>query len=150
MNINEKAAYIRGLMEGLDLDYEKKEVKIINALVDLVEEMATEVDELGEMHEELCERVDEVDQDLAAVEDILYGDEEDLDNECECDDEDEYEYMTECPTCGEKICLNEEHLKSEDFECPGCGEILELDFDDCCEGDCDCGCQEGKDCDCKE
>ena len=48
MNLTEKSAYIKGLMEGLDLDSDKKEVKVIKALVDLVEDLALTVTDLDE------------------------------------------------------------------------------------------------------
>ena len=40
MTINEKAAYLKGLMEGLQLDTEKAEGKMISAMVELLGEMA--------------------------------------------------------------------------------------------------------------
>ena len=36
MTNSEKAAYIRGLMEGMDLDPNAKETKLFNAIVDPV------------------------------------------------------------------------------------------------------------------
>lgn len=140
MNISEKAAYIKGLMEGLDLDCEKKEVKIIGAIVDLVEEMASEIGELGESYNELCNQLDEVDGDLAAVEDEVYGD---VDLE-----DDEYDYEVECPNCGDKVLLSDLSITDgSTLKCPNCGEVLDLDFS-LCEDDCDCGCHDGGSCDC--
>ena len=43
MNMTEKVAYIRGLMEGLELDASKKEVKVLNALVEVLDDMAATV-----------------------------------------------------------------------------------------------------------
>ena len=40
MNLTEKIAYIRGLCEGLKLDEEKPEVKVINAIIDLLDDMS--------------------------------------------------------------------------------------------------------------
>ena len=40
MNLTERIAYIRGLAEGLKLDESKDEVKVINAIIDLLEDMA--------------------------------------------------------------------------------------------------------------
>ena len=88
MNLTEKAAYIKGLADGLELDKETKEGKIIAALLDLVQEMADEIagihqdiDEIDEDLNYLNEYVEELDDDLQDVEDYL-------DEECECDDED--------------------------------------------------------------
>ena len=40
MTINEKAAYLKGLMEGLQLDTEKAEGKMIAAMVDLLGDLS--------------------------------------------------------------------------------------------------------------
>ena len=43
MDLNAKAAYIRGLMNGLDFDPASKNGKIIAAMMDLLEELAAAV-----------------------------------------------------------------------------------------------------------
>ena len=78
MNLTEKAAYIKGLADGLELDKETKEGKIIAALLELVQEMADEIagihqdiDEIDEDLNYLNEYVEELDDDLQDVEDYL-------------------------------------------------------------------------------
>ena len=125
MNLTEKAAYIKGLADGLELDKETKEGKIIAALLDLVDEMSNEIagiqqdiDEIDEDLNYLNEYVEELDDDLQDVEDYL-------DEECECDDEDweEDDDYCEivCPSCGETVCFDSE-LDPENLLCPACGE----------------------------
>ena len=46
MTITEKTAYIKGLAEGLALDANKPETKLINELVKLVDELANELADL--------------------------------------------------------------------------------------------------------
>ena len=48
MNLTEKAAYIKGLADGLDYDKTTKEGKILAALLDLVDEMAGAIAEIRE------------------------------------------------------------------------------------------------------
>ena len=91
MNLTEKSAYIKGLVDGLELDKETKEGKIIAALLDLVDEMANEIagiqqdiDEIDEDLNYLNEYIEELDDDLQDVEDYL-------DEECECDDDEDWE-----------------------------------------------------------
>ena len=43
MTISEKSAYLKGLMEGMNLNTESKEGKIISAIVDLLGDMAKRV-----------------------------------------------------------------------------------------------------------
>ena len=49
MNLTEKISYIRGLCDGLELDESKPEVKVLNAIVDLLDDMAFEVSDMEEL-----------------------------------------------------------------------------------------------------
>ena len=128
MTLTEKAAYIKGLAEGLGLDAEKPETKIINELLALTQDMARTIADLEEDVEYLADYVDELDDDLALVEDEVYGLEDD-DFECDgdccnCDLEDcmEEEECIEivCPSCGETVCFDST-IDPEDLACPACG-----------------------------
>ena len=46
MNLTEKISYIKGLAEGLNLDESKPEVKVINAIVELLDDMAYSVSDM--------------------------------------------------------------------------------------------------------
>ena len=133
MGITENAAYLKGLFDGYELDKASKEGKIIAGLLDLVSDMADKIDALEADNKELHEYVEELDQDLGAMEEDFYitddeeGDEDysDLndDEDFICDDDDAY-YEVECPHCGEKICFGEE-LSIETLVCPACGEAVD-------------------------
>ena len=120
MNLTEKISYIKGLAEGLNLDESKPEVKVINAIVELLDDMAYSVSDMEELYDDLSAQVDEIDQDLAEV---------------------------TCGACGQKLNVSEDVLLEGEIECPNCGELLEFDFSDlfdedgCCSEDgCTCGC----------
>ena len=150
MSVSEKVAYLRGLMEGLDIDDDSKEGKLFAAIVDALDEMASEISDLEEDIEdveddldELEEYIEEVDEALGDVEEFVY----DLDDDCDCccDDDcdccDDELYEVECPSCNDVIYLDAEMLEDEGIDCPNCGTHLEFDFDcdcDCCDDDCDC------------
>ena len=85
MNLTEKISYIKGLAEGLNLDESKPEVKVINAIVELLDDMAYSVSDMEELYDDLSAQVDEIDQDLADVESDIYDDDED-DDDCDCCD----------------------------------------------------------------
>lgn len=133
----ERVAYIRGLMEGLDLDADKNEVRVINAIVELLEDMALSIQDLEEGHDEMADLLETVDDDLAALEDDFYG-EDDCDCGC-CDDEGECYYEVTCPSCDETICLSEDVVAEGQIDCPNCGESLEFDLEDVVD-ECGCGC----------
>ena len=123
MTVTEKAAYLKGLAEGLDLDAGKPETKLINAMIDVIDEMALSIADLEDAMDMVVEQLDAVDEDLAEVEDFVFEDDDDYE-----DDGSDY-FEVECPACGEVICLDESVLNEESIECPACGETLEFDFD---------------------
>ncbi|MCQ2513535.1 MAG: hypothetical protein MJ089_00385 [Ruminococcus sp.] len=159
MNLTEKIAYIKGLAEGLALDETKPEVKIINAMIDLLDEMAYSVSDMEDLYDELSAQVDEIDQDLADVETDVYDDECECDcDDCSCDDddfefdEDEPFYEVTCGSCGQKLNVSEDVLLEGEIECPNCSELLEFDFSDlfdddseCCGEECSCCSSEDSD-----
>ena len=64
MTNSERASYIRGLMDGLELDPNAKETKVLNAIVELLDDLCVTVDEIDENMAELSGQVDEIDEDL--------------------------------------------------------------------------------------
>jgi hypothetical protein len=146
MELKEKAAYLKGLAEGLDFDKETKEGKLIAALIDLtaelceaVEVLDADMDELVDEVVELREYIEEIDDDLNDVEEFLDEevDLEDWDDEDEDEDEDDDEWCDGdcdgccgcgdeffeivCPSCGETICFDES-VDPENLVCPACNE----------------------------
>lgn len=143
MDICEKIAYIKGLAEGLKLDENTNEGKILAAVIDLLGDITSEICDIEDGCDAMLEQIDAVDEDLSAVEDFVYGDE---DGCCDCGDdcEDDDLYEIECPACHDTIYLDEDMLEDEGMTSPNCGTKLEFDFDDCCSGDC-CDCDHDED-----
>ena len=73
MNLTERIAYIRGLAEGLKLDENKDEVKVINAMIDLLEDMAYDVAEMEDIVDDVCDQVDELVNNQSPSENIYDG-----------------------------------------------------------------------------
>ncbi len=136
MTLTEKAAYIKGLADGLDFDKTTAEGKLINALLDLTSELCDAIDEIDEDLATLNEYIEEIDEDLGAVEEYLLDEEDcdlcDCDDDdcdccdcCDCDDddfdEDEDYYEVICPGCGETICFDSS-IDPENLTCPACNE----------------------------
>ena len=57
MTNSERASYIRGLMDGLELDPNAKETKVLNAIVELLDDLCVTVDEIDENMAELSGQV---------------------------------------------------------------------------------------------
>jgi len=143
MNIAEKVAYIKGLAEGLGLEDATKEGKILAAIIDVLDDIAAEIDDVEDVVADMADQVDAVDEDLASIEELIYDDEDDCDCcDCDCDDDDVYE--VECPSCNDVIYLDADMLAEGGIACPNCGENLEFDFD-CCDDDFCCGCEDHED-----
>ena len=132
MEITEKVAYLKGLMEGMKIDTETNEGKILSAMVDILEDIGLELEGLWNPQCELEDGLDVVSDDLEDIEDIVYDedDEESFDDEYYEDDaeEDEDCYATTCPTCEETIYFDESVLEDGEVICPNCGEKLEFDM----------------------
>ena len=152
MSVKEKVAYLKGLAEGLGLDSESKEGKLISVIIDTLSAIADEIEELNENALDIGEELDAISDDLADVEEFLFDDDyddddddfdgfggfDDDDDDFDDDDEcgcpicsgDDFSYQIECPSCGADIDLEESDLARGSVTCEACGEELELEFDD--------------------
>ena len=150
MTISEKAAYLKGLMDGLNLDTEKAEGKMISAMVELLGDMAKRLADVEETTIAISDELDQIEEDLDAIEDYILDEEDEDEDEdfdpndylCDCDfededfeegfdygDEDTTIYEVEC-ACGEIINFDEETLEKGSMTCPNCGELLEFSLED--------------------
>ncbi len=139
MTLTEKVAYLKGLAEGLALDADKPEVKVINAMMDILDDLALSVSDLEDEVAIIGEQVDAIDEDLEELEECFYEEFDDCDC-CDDDYDDEFDYYdVECPSCGEIISVDEEILEEGSINCPACNELLEFEIE------CDCGCCDDED-----
>ena len=147
MTISEKSAYLKGLMDGLKLNTEADEGKMIAAIVDMLGDLARKVTDIEDTTIAISDELDEIEEDLDAIEDfIMDSDEEDWDEEDEDEeweeDEDEYGeegfdfgdedsiiYEVTC-ACGTVISFDEETLEEGSIICDNCGETLEFSLED--------------------
>ena len=121
MDLNAKAAYIRGLMTGMEFDPNSKNGKIIAAMMDLLEEMAATVTEHDQALDQAFDELDAIDEDLDDLTDALFGTEED-------DEDEDAEYEVTCPNCGTVTAVDEDTLLSQELVCPNCGAALDIEL----------------------
>ena len=126
MEILEKVAYMKGLAEGIGLDVKSKEGKLLKVMMDILDDVALELQDIRDEQSDLGEGLDAVSEDLADVESCLFDLEDDEDE----DEEDEEVYQTTCPNCDEEIFFDEDILADGSVLCPNCGEELEFDLSD--------------------
>ena len=145
MTIVEKAAYLKGLTEGLGVDPESREGKLWGALNDLLADMAHEIEDLQDTQTYQADALDDLGEELSYLEELCCDldrpeDFEDLDDYDDLGDCDEFEdeepdfdgviYDATCPVCGEEISFDEDTLAEGSIRCPNCGELLEFDLGD--------------------
>ena len=148
MTISEKSAYLKGLMDGLNLDTEKAEGKMIASIVDLLGDVTRRLTDIEETTIAISDELDEIEEDLDAIEDYILDEEDDFDDfdddfeDFEDFDDDDFEdegfdfgdedstiYEVKC-VCGEVINFDEDTLEEGSMECPNCGELLEFSLED--------------------
>ena len=88
MNLSEKSAYLKGLMDGLKLDQEAPEGKMISGIVELLQEVTGAIGDLQENAEAVSDELDEIEDDLDAIEDYLMDDDDEEDGFMDDDGED--------------------------------------------------------------
>ena len=133
MDVSEKVAYLRGLAEGLGVDKESKEGKLIGVIIDILDDMASSIEDIGEGLEMLSDQVDDINDELDFLADAEDEDDDDADDE---DFEGEL-YEVTCPNCQNIVYMDEDVLDEGEMPCPNCGEILEIDLDGVLD---ECGC----------
>ena len=147
MTISEKSAYLKGLMDGMKLNTESDEGKMIAAIVDMLGDLARKVTDIEDTTIAISDELDEIEEDLDAIEDFIMDvdDDEDWDDEEEdeeeWDEDEEYEegfdfgdedstiYEVVC-ACGSVINFDVETLEKGSIICENCGEILEFSLED--------------------
>ena len=144
MEVNEKIAYLKGLIEGLGIRSDTKEGKVMECIVDILDDLSMSLSDMEDGMNLLTEQFEDMDEDLEEVIADLYDDEDDEED----DDLEEELYEVTCPKCGDVICVDEDMLDEGEINCPGCGETLEFDFSgvlDDCDGNCNCKCDQHSD-----
>ena len=152
MTIVEKAAYLRGLVEGLGVDPDSRDGKLWAALNDLLSDMAHEIEDLQSGALDFADTLDEFGDELGYLEELtcdLDRPEDFMDENCsgDCDncefdcfsDEEEEEDEEEDEDADEDDDFSDEEEEEDeelgydgvlyDVKCPVCGEEITFDED---------------------
>ncbi len=142
MTISEKSAYLKGLMDGLDLDTTTAEGKMISSIVELLGDVTKKLTDVEDTTIAISDELDEIEEDLDAIEDFIMDDDDDYYEDEDFEDDDDFEdegfeygdedttiYEVEC-ACGNIIDFDEEVLEQGSIVCDNCGETLEFSIED--------------------
>ena len=144
MELNKKAAYLQGLVDGLGIDDTTKEGKIIKAMSALLGEMAEVIESVDEDLSRAYDQINDLSDELEDLEADLYeeededGESEDAEDEDSGDDDDDDDdakdddiasepfYEVACPNCGETVYVSEDDLDAGEANCAHCGVTFEV------------------------
>ena len=150
MTIVEKAAYLKGLTEGLGVEPDSRDGKLWGVLTELLSDMAHEIEDLQASNLDFAEALDDISEDLTYLEELTC----DLDMPEDMDDTDECD--GNCGSCGldcgSEDDEDEDNSEDEDEDdeeldydgvmydvtCPACGEEISFDEDTLHEGSIRC------------
>ena len=135
--LTDRINYLKGMAAGMKLNMEKDSNQLMLEMLNAMGEMAEEMAAMAEAHNDLNEYVESIDDDLADLEETLFGDDEmDEDDEDDEDDEelgDDDLMSSACPHCGFEIEFHASDVDfDEDYLCPECQKPIfpELNEDD--------------------
>jgi predicted RNA-binding Zn-ribbon protein involved in translation (DUF1610 family) len=127
----ERVSYLRGLADGLEVEGNSKESKVLIEMISILTDIAEAVNDLDDEVGVIDEYVEMIDEDLDDLEEYVYDEEDDDD-----DDDDLFDFEEiECPYCGEVIMIDEDLFEDgaceTEFTCPKCAEVFVIDNDEC-------------------
>ena len=127
MGAREKIAYLKGLIDGQGIAQSPETLKFYAALTDALDSLVGEIEAHDEVHRELGEYLEMLDEDLSELEDV---------NSCTCpsctgedDDDDEFEeeeYASVCcPHCSKGFDYEPAgYDEDEELSGPHCGRVF--------------------------
>ncbi|AYD40602.1 hypothetical protein D4Z93_08700 [Clostridium fermenticellae] len=124
-SILSKVSYINGLMDGLQIDKDTKEGKVLVGIVDVLKSMAEEIENISESQKSIEEYMDAVGNNLTYLDDDPYYDDYKL-----YEDEGDNFVQFKCSNCGDDIYVDKDIIdQREDITCPNCHNKMPLDVD---------------------
>ncbi len=131
--LTDRISFLKGMAAGMKLNMDKDSNKLMLEMLTVMGEMAEEMAAMTEAHNDLNEYVESIDDDLADLEETLFGEEDgEVDEELAQGDEDDEDDIGEddlivyaCPHCGHEIEFSASDVDfDEDFLCPACDKPI--------------------------
>lgn len=132
-DLRRRVSHLVGMTERYDMRDSGREGRVIAEIVDVLRELALDVEEVAANQMELEQYVEELDSDVMTLEEDVYlGDNGDGAEEIDSDSDEDNDYIElECPVCEQDAYYNEALFSEEGIQltCPHCGNIV-FDADD--------------------
>ncbi len=129
--LTNRAAYLKGLADGMKLDKEKDEARLLAEIIDFLSDIADQVEAIDDEQGFIADALDDLEEEIDVIGNEVFDEYDEYD-----EDEDD-EFQISCQGCGEDIIVTSEDLMDGEILCPQCGATIEFDFD--CDGECE-GC----------
>lgn len=136
MTARAKIAYLKGLIDGQNLTDTPDKEKFYSALVSAMESLADALDEHEEIHQEINDYLEQLDEDVCTIEDELdeIFDDDCCEDACDCEDCQDYDELDDgeyasviCPECGKDFYIEPDlYEDDEDLTCPHCGKAFKI------------------------
>ena len=146
-NLSKKVGYLKGLLEGMDIDASSANGKLMAGIVDLLSELSDRVEVMDELLDDLNDYVESIDDDLAELEgerredddededfDDAFGDGEDKlhllrpreEAPAEDGEDDGPDALAGklCPKCQKMFFTALDDGEEDEYICPHCGERI--------------------------
>lgn len=124
-DLKSRVAYLQGLSAGMNIESDSREGRILNGIIEVLDEFAQSLKEMEAAQDQLEDYLESIDEDLFHLEEGIYNDAEDSEQE------DDY-LEVDCPRCGEVVCFDSDILEDDDtveVTCPNCDEVVFINDD---------------------
>ena len=136
--LTDRISFLKGMAAGMKLNMDKDANKLMLEMLTVMCEMAEEMAAMAEKHNDLNEYVESIDDDLAELEETLFGEEDGEELDEDMDGEEDEDGLTEddlilyaCPHCGHELEFRASDVDfDEDFLCPVCNKPIFPEVED--------------------
>ncbi len=124
--LREKAAYMRGVLEGINFNGADQQKRLWETLIDFCDGVADDLSSLEDSQGEFADYIEAIDEDLCTLEKYFYNEGDDAnDNQEVIFNSDPENSMVEmdCPFCNQGVYFEND---TGDYEvvCPECGKVI--------------------------
>ena len=136
--LTDRISFLKGMAAGMKLNMDKDANKLMLEMLTVMGEMAEEMAAMAEKHNDLNEYVESIDDDLAELEETLFGEEDGEELDEDMDGEEDEDGLTEddlilyaCPHCGHELEFRASDVDfDEDFLCSVCNKPIFPEVED--------------------
>ena len=129
--LTDRISFLKGMAAGMKLNMDKDANKLMLEMLTVMGEMAEEMAAMAEKHNDLNEYVESIDDDLAELEETLFGEEDGEELDEDMDGEEDEDGLTEDDHCGHELEFRASDVDfDEDFLCPVCNKPIFPEVED--------------------